>query len=106
MNTEASDNELMKAAKARVTFKTHFMIFIMGNILIWLVWLMMYYIFIVTFPWALFPTVGWGVGLAFHYFIVFKWNEKWVEKEYQRLKTAQHNKAEENNITSKQNIES
>ncbi|MBN2728586.1 MAG: 2TM domain-containing protein [Bacteroidales bacterium] len=106
MNTEPNDKELMKAAKARVAFKTHFMIFIMGNILIWLIWLMMYYVFEVTFPWALFPTIGWGVGLAFHFFIVFKWNEKWVEKEYQRLKTEKEGEADTNNIISNQNIES
>lgn len=106
MKIELNDNELMKAAKARVAFKTHLMVFIMGNILIWLVWLMMYYIFIIIFPWALFPTVGWGVGLVFHYFIVFKWNEKWVEKEYQRLKTEQQKATDTNIITSNQNIES
>lgn len=96
MEIENSDKILLKTAKTRVGFKTHMMIYVLANILLWLIWLMMYYVFTISFPWALFPTIGWGVGLGFHYFMVFKWNEKWVEKEYQRLVKEQEDKKTKN----------
>lgn len=85
MENTAQRPELMKAARDRVAFKAHFIIFVLGNIMIWLLWILLYYIFNVTFPWALFPTLGWGVAIAFHYFKVFRWNEKWVQQEYEKL---------------------
>lgn len=85
METNNPNPVLMKVARDRVSFKAHLTIFVLGNVMIWLLWIMLYYIFSVTFPWALFPTLCWGVALAYHYFKVYKWNEKWVEQEYQRL---------------------
>ncbi len=47
------------------------------------------------FPWFLFPALGWGLGLAFHYFHLFgwpltgagtsEWEERQVEKEIQKM---------------------
>ena len=47
-------------------------------------------------PWFLFPGLGWGVGLALHYFYLFgwpfsgagspEWEERQVEKEVKKLK--------------------
>jgi hypothetical protein len=85
MDNSNINPELLKMARSRVNFKAHFIIFILGNVMLWLLWIMLYYIFNVGFPWALFPTLGWGIALLFHYFKVFKWNEKWVEQEYSKL---------------------
>ena len=48
--------------------------------------------------WFYFPMLGWGIGLAFHYIGVFgvpgvgnldkAWEEKQIEKEVQRMKSA------------------
>lgn len=41
------------------------------------------------FPWAIFPTVGWGIGLAGHAMGVFGFNplfgRKWEERKIQEL---------------------
>ncbi len=85
MESQQPNPVLMKTARERVAFKAHLTIFILGNVMIWLLWILLYYIFSVTFPWALFPTLGWGVAIAYHYFKVYKWNEKWIEQEYEKL---------------------
>lgn len=85
MENTTPNPTLMKVARERVNFKAHLIIFILGNVLLWLLWILLYYIFSVTFPWALFPTLIWGVALLYHYFVVYKWNEKWIAKEYNKL---------------------
>lgn len=78
--------ELLRIAKRRASFKAHLIIYVLANLLIWLIYILLMYSLSVSFPWALFPTIGWGIGLAFHYFFVFKWNDKMVEKELLKLK--------------------
>ena len=38
-----------------------------------------------TFPWAIFPIVGWGLGVTSHASITFNWNpflgKKWEERK-------------------------
>ena len=64
--------QILKKAKARVNFKIHLVIYILTNILFWLLW-----VFGVSFseneklPWPIFTTGTWGVILIFHYLIVF-----------------------------------
>lgn len=97
MENTAKNELLYKVARSRVGFKTHATIYALANLLIWLLWLLVYYIFEITFPWALFPTVGWGIGLTFHYLSVFKWNDKWVEKEYRKLIELEQKKTTQTN---------
>jgi hypothetical protein len=78
--------ELYKKAKKRVGFKAHLTIYILVNIFFWLLWIFISYPddkF--PLPWPVLPTLGWGVGLAFHYLYAFKWNANLVEKEYEKL---------------------
>lgn len=92
-----ADDNLLKYAQKRVGFKVHLIIFILGNLLLWVLYFLFYYLFNFTFPWAIFPTLIWTIALAFHYFVVFKWNEKWVESEYQKLLKQQQEKESKNN---------
>ncbi|MCX7697244.1 MAG: 2TM domain-containing protein [Bacteroidales bacterium] len=79
------EEDLLKIARKRVGFKVHLIIYILGNLLLWVLYFLFFFLFDFTFPWAIFPTLIWSIALGFHYFVVFKWNEKWVEKEYQKL---------------------
>ena len=32
------------------------------------------------FPWFVFPLVGWGIGLTFHYLAAFRWGDEQVRR--------------------------
>ncbi len=80
------DPIIYRKAKKRVAFKTHLTIYILTNILLWLLWVFVSYgkdDFIL--PWAVLPTIGWGVAVIFHYLYAFKWNASLIDKEYEKL---------------------
>jgi hypothetical protein len=88
--TNQSDNidkNLWKIAKKRAEFKKHFFIYLLINLLLWGIW-----IFTslkrgdFSFPWPIFVSFGWGVGIAFNYISVYtNYNKSLTEKEYQKL---------------------
>ncbi len=86
-----SDEELRtraeKRAEEKIGFYTHFGIYALVNLLIFLIW------FFTggpgSFPWFLFPLLGWGIGIFAHFIGVFKvtgLKERMAEKEYDKLK--------------------
>lgn len=87
------DAYLWKLAKARVGFRMHLRSYLIVNAGLWLIWAFttfasnssghMHWIF----PWPIFPMLGWGIGLASHYFHVYRGgNERsMIEEEYQKL---------------------
>ena len=108
MNPTAEDfkqhEELREKARAIANFKMHRTIFILANLLIWLVSALLYFAFQLTWWWAFFPTAIWAVILVFHYLWVFRWNKDRVEKEYVKLlkemekKHAMNKKPETNSL--------
>jgi len=86
---EGKDPELWEIAHKRASFKSHLLSYLIVNAFFWVLW---YF----TggrvrdeefFPWPLWPMLGWGIGLAFHYaeaYVFPKSNS--VEREYQKLK--------------------
>lgn len=101
METQSLDAQrdpyLWRQAKARVGFKLHLRSYLIVNAGLWLLW------FIIGFtssnehwngfhyPWPIWASLGWGIGLASHYFSVYHGgNEKsMVEREYERLRQQQ-----------------
>lgn len=92
-NTNEKDKALWKLAKKRVEFRRHLAMYFIVNAFFWALWL-----FGKgrdhhegLFPWPLYPMLGWGIGLAFHFMgaFVFPGNGPRVEKEYERLKSRQ-----------------
>jgi len=92
------DPELWEIAQKRASFKKHLLTYIIVNGFLWALWFFSnddhdysdqmfdHY----NFPWPIWSTLGWGIGLAFHYagaYIFPKTNS--VEKEYQKLKNKQ-----------------
>ena len=68
-------------------FYTHLVIYILVNILLYGIWIINQGID--THPWPIWATIGWGIGIVAHFigtFISTGFNEKLVEKEYQKLK--------------------
>ncbi|ADB38845.1 hypothetical protein Slin_2831 [Spirosoma linguale DSM 74] len=92
-NTPQRDPYLWKQAKARVGFRMHLRAYLVINTGLWLMWAFSSFIINTAtahsgtlFPWPIFPMLGWGIGLATHYFTIFRTNERdMIEQEYQKL---------------------
>ncbi len=83
---EVKNDQLWQQAKARVDFKSHLTVYVIINALLWLIWLFSSGIY--SYPWPIWPTIGWGVGVLFNYLGVYK-SVNSVEKEYEKLKSGQ-----------------
>lgn len=52
----------------RTAFRTHATVFLSVNLLLFLIWLTTWQLLDGTsYPWFLWPLLGWGIGLAAHY---------------------------------------
>jgi hypothetical protein len=98
MITNSSNDKdplLWQMAKKRTAFKRHLFTYIIVNAFLWAIWF-----FdkdnqsnVRSFPWPFWTTVGWGVGVAFHYAGAYLFSQgNAVEKEYEKLKNKQNNK--------------
>ncbi len=93
---EGKDPILWEIAKKRASFKGHLTSYIIVNGFLWALWYFTSGNHDLSFgeghwgerlPWPIWPTLGWGIGLAFHYadaYIFPRANS--VEREYQKLK--------------------
>ena len=78
-----SDKELHELARKRVEFRTHLVVYVIINSMLWAIW----YFTGSNYPWPLWPTLGWGVGLIFHYLFDYRRSRLFSEDvEYQKLK--------------------
>jgi hypothetical protein len=88
-NMTPEEEKLWKRAEERVGFKRHLTTYLIINCMIWLIWYFTggHYSGFTGIPWAVFPTIGWGIGITFHYFNTFVFDEgSAVEREYEKLK--------------------
>jgi hypothetical protein len=86
---QQTDHDLWQLAKKRVKFKKHLITYIIVNAFLWLVWFWGESTANSLVPWPLFPTLGWGIGLAFEYVGVYWFRDKFsLQREYDRLKKA------------------
>ena len=78
-----SDKQLRELAKKRVEFRTHLMVYLVMNGVMWLIW----WFTGQGYPWPIWPTAGWGIGLLFHYLLDYRRSTLFSEEEeYNRLK--------------------
>ncbi len=91
-HTAGNDPHLWEIAQKRAFFKYHVSSYIVINAFFWIIWAMSgrYAADHTVFPWPIYPMLGWGIGLFFHFLgaYVFPKNNL-VEKEYQKLKQQQ-----------------
>ena len=90
----SEDAGIWKIEKKRTAFKLYLSIYIIVNAFLWTIW----YINIANninaaktenFPWPLWPTLFWGIGVLFNYFEIHKSKNHSSEREYQNLKNNQ-----------------
>lgn len=85
---EGRDPRLWDMAKKRASFRTHLTTYIVINAFFWALW---YLTGGRTYgsdgvPWPVWPALGWGIGLAFHYFGAYVNNDRDnIEREYRKL---------------------
>jgi len=78
-----NDNQLRELAHKRVDFRRHLAAFLVINTILWSIWL----ITKTTYPWPIWPTAGWGIGILFHYLFDYRKNGFFSEdEEFERLK--------------------
>ena len=97
MTTEITENNrrdelLWRAAKRRVNFRHHLITYILVNSFLWALWFVGGGFRFNGFPWPVWPTLGWGIGLAMDYIHSYvipmegKDKRHQIETEYQKLK--------------------
>lgn len=89
--SEQDEKALYDKAKKRAKFKVHVMIFILANLILWLIYSFGFKLFreevkSAAFQFILFVSLVWGVVAIAHYLIVYKWGKTHVDKEFHKLK--------------------
>jgi len=89
MNPEELTNNdfVVKTAKKRVAFKKHFTVYILLNLLLWV---LHFFLFRKSedkmfFNSILFVFITWSIIIIGHYFYAMRWNKKMLEKEIKSL---------------------
>lgn len=83
---EGKDPVLWEIAQRRASFKSHALAYLIVNLFLWGMWFFNQKSYSTGYPWPIWTTLGWGIGLAFHFagaYVFPKVNS--VEKEYEKL---------------------
>ena len=82
---QGKDPRLWMLARRRAGFKRHFATYIVINIFLWLLWTVTGYDSGDSgLPWPAWTTIGWGIGVLFHYIGTYIKTDD-VEREYEKL---------------------
>lgn len=92
LNNLSHDDKLWYIARKRIEFKHSFVVYLVVNAFLWLVWLftsssaeLEFY----SIPWPIYPMFGWGLGLAINYVHIPSAHKKDpIEQEYEKLKSS------------------
>ena len=94
---DVKEPTLWKIAQRRASFKYNVLIYFIMSIFFWTLW----YINLRQgvripdeenlVPWPVWPMLGWGIGLFFHYLHAYRSKNTLAEKEYQKLKRNTNN---------------
>lgn len=81
------DTELWALAQRRVAFKYHLTAYIIMSCFFWGLWFFAGHDARDGFPWPIYPMMGWGIGLLFHFLSAYVFGKSTsIEKEYEKLK--------------------
>ena len=101
MSADMSEKELYEEAKKRVEekkgFFIHFSVYVVVNLSLVAIWAFTG----AGFPWFIFPLLGWGIGLLFHFLGTFvfpqksSWERREIAKEMEKLRKEKLGKGED-----------
>ena len=82
------DPHLWEIAQKRASFKNHLGTYIVMNAFFWVLWYFRgTHITNDGLPWPVWPMLGWGIGLVFHWLGAYVYpGSNAVEREYEKLK--------------------
>jgi len=84
---QKQEKKLRRMARSRVEFKQHLMSYLIINAALWAINYITQMDHGAIHWWAIWPTLGWGVGLAFHFIFTYIVDENtMVDREYRKLK--------------------
>ena len=91
MTSQMSEEQIYEEAKKRIEarrgFYSHLAAYVIVNVMLILIWA---FVSDDAFPWFIFPLVGWGIGILFHFLGVFvfegKSRREAIEKEMDRIR--------------------
>lgn len=85
------DPRLWQLAQRRAAFKYHLGTYVIVNAFFWVLWYFKgQHVSEEGWPWPIWPMIGWGIGLLFHYLGAYVFpKESSVEREYEKLKKQQ-----------------
>ncbi len=91
---EGKDPVLWEIARKRASFRSHLVSYLIVNAFLWAIWFFTHQHYYSNdfdyLPWPVWPMLGWGVGLAFHYASAYIFpGVNLVENEYEKLKRRQ-----------------
>jgi len=93
--TPATDAELrelaLKRLKKRQDFRAHLVVYIVVNAFLWALWAVLSSTSGWSFPWPIFPTLGWGIGVALNAWDVYGRRDITaadVDREVERLRAS------------------
>ena len=78
-----SDDKLHELARKRVEFRRHLLVYFVIIGALWTIW----WVTGSGYIWPVWPTVGWGIGVIFHFIFDYR-NSSFLseEEEYQKIK--------------------
>ena len=82
--------QAIRSLRRKRDFRGHIVAFLIVLGAFWVVWAVMAVQLDAWFPWPVFPTVGWGIGLALHAWSVYgppprPMTEESIQREERRL---------------------
>jgi hypothetical protein len=84
--------QALRRLKKRRELKTHAFAYVVINVVVWAIWAVIAATSGATFPWPLWLTLGWGIGLAFNVWDVYfrrPITEAEIRHEMDRLRSEQ-----------------
>jgi hypothetical protein len=87
------DPQAWQLAIRRASFRRHFTTYVLVNILLWAIWFLSEgRTYGHGFPWPIWPTLGWGIGIASHYASAYlSTGPGAIEKEYDKITNSKTN---------------
>lgn len=64
---EGLRGEAEASLERKRSFRVHLRVYVLVNLLLWVIWGVLVATTDLWFPWPVFPLLGWGIGLYFHW---------------------------------------
>ncbi len=78
-----TDTQLHELARKRVEFRIHLLVYTIVISALWIIWFFTGQ----GYVWPVWPMIGWGIGLVFHYIFEYRTSRFLSEEEeFQKLK--------------------